>query len=349
MTAQMTPTEMQVAQRLHHAGLPRPAATLAVAMVTREHSRPENELIHIVRQYQWLESPQEARDAVADLKRREWLVERSSYGTMLLQQHAYLRKKIADFLGDDSVKELLKSIRSTVDPYVSIIGSMSDDFVYTSYLDLLASAGSEICLPMLSTSPQLGSADVLKQRAKSGVHVRILLGSPTVVATLRGNGMKKTAEDAIRGWSEHAKGVPNIEVRVAHEVTDTYIATCLLIDGRTLRFDVYDPHKQRSLQGTLVQFDATAGLDLNICRIFASYFNEAWDRARPVGLFSSVWWWIKRYWNFWVGLAFCMAAFSTSNAVVQGIFVSISAGLWANGILNAFNDLAKWVRSLFRR
>jgi predicted transcriptional regulator len=82
VTAALTQQEISIAERLCSNGLARATASLAVVMATREHSRPESELVDIVRQYQWLEPPEAAREAVLQLKQRQWLVERSSYVTV---------------------------------------------------------------------------------------------------------------------------------------------------------------------------------------------------------------------------------------------------------------------------
>lgn len=349
MSASLTKEETEIAERLVNAGFARPAAALAVVMVTREHSRPESELVDIVRQYQWLDSPVEAHDAISDLKRRGWLKEQGMYGITILRQHEHLRKKIADELNDTSVRDALTKLRSAVDPYVKNLGSMNEGEVYSSYLDLLRSAQSEICLPMLATSPNLKSVDILKERAEKGVRVRILLAAPRLVGQLRGEVMQTTAKDAIQGWSAHAKGLPQMELRIMHVLPDTYIATCMLIDGTLLRFDVYDPHKQRSLQGIMIEFHSPNGLDLNITRMFRSHFDEAWRRARPIGTFKAGLWYLKFFWNFAVGGVFWIVAAVTAGTIGSQICISVSAGFLVNGLIefraSIINTLKGWLRS----
>src|SRR3954469_15330830 len=98
MQAQLTQEELELAKDLATKGIPLPAATLAIALITREHSRPEQELLHIVRQYQGLEEPRIAAEAVSDLKRRGWLQEFQTYGVTLLRQEPELLKTVADKL-----------------------------------------------------------------------------------------------------------------------------------------------------------------------------------------------------------------------------------------------------------
>ena len=334
---------MRHLNRLVDNGLSRGAAALAVVMTTREHSRPESELIDIVRQYQWLESPKDAKDAIRHLKGNGWLTEVISYGTTLVQANK-LRTKIADTLGDESVKDALKQIRNVVDPYVSFLGSMNDEDVYLSYLRLLETAHSEICLPMLATTPNLESVPILKERASKGVKVRILLAAPNIVVQLRGETMRETAKQAILGWTAHAASCQNIEVRVTHALLDTYLSTCMLIDGALLRFDVYDPHEQRSLQGEMIEFRSPEGLDLNIIRMFRFWFDSAWTNATPVGLVLQIGWYLQRFWNWWVGGAFLLAALFIKNSAVQGICCSLSAGFFLNGIV----EMKDKIREIFK-
>ena len=64
MSGSLTPEELAIVDGLRHEGISNGSAALAVAMVTREHSRPENELRDIIRQYQHLESAAAASDAI---------------------------------------------------------------------------------------------------------------------------------------------------------------------------------------------------------------------------------------------------------------------------------------------
>ena len=84
-------------------GIPLPAATLAIVLITREHSRPESELLHIVRQYQGLEEPWAAAEAVADLKRRGWLEGFQTYGVTLLRQDPEPLKMVAKELHESGI------------------------------------------------------------------------------------------------------------------------------------------------------------------------------------------------------------------------------------------------------
>lgn len=345
MGGSLTQDELAIVDNLRHKGVPNGSAALAVAMVTREHSRPANELGDIIRQYQHLESPAASSEAIADLRRRNWLTEESSYGVGLLQQASDLKHQLALLLNDPGIEERLSMLRAVHDPYVRIVGQMNDKVVYTTYLDLLRGAHSEICLPMMATTPTLSSVAVLKERAERGVRVKVVLGAPSVVGRMRGEAMRSTAVDAIAGWRAHAKGRRTFEVRIARKEVDLQLATCMLIDGRILRFDVYDAWHQRSLQGVMLEATSPAGLELNLIALFKEQFNQAWQRAQPVGFPLAVWW-VKREARWAAAAAMVLATLMLRDS---GAGLAIVGSMAATQIMNALASSRRDIVAFFRR
>ena len=145
--------ELRIAKTLELSGLERCAAILAVVMVTRAHARPEAELVEIIRQYPGLESPEDAKRAVDKLKSRGWLISTTSYGSQLTQQAPDLRAQIGKEIGDPLIADHLLGMRASLEPFVSVVGPMSDERVYATFMDLMRNAQQEICLPMLATQP----------------------------------------------------------------------------------------------------------------------------------------------------------------------------------------------------
>jgi hypothetical protein len=341
----LTPEELAIVDALRHEGIPAGSAALAVAMVTREHSRPESELRDIIRQYQHLESAAAASDAVGDLRRRKWLTEEISYGLSLVRQAPDLKQQLATLLKDPGVDWHLSMLRAVHDPYVRVVGQMNDNVVYTSYLDLLRGARSEICLPMMATTPTLSSVAILKERAEKGVRVKVLLGAPSVVARMRGETMRSTAVDAIAGWRAHAQGRRTFEVRIAHKEADLQLATCMLIDGRVLRFDVYDPWHQRSLQGVMLEATSPAGMTLNLITLFKEQFNEAWRRAQPAGYPWAVWL-VKREARWAAAVLMVVATFLFRESVVG---LAIVGSMAATQVMNALASSRRDIATFFRQ
>jgi hypothetical protein len=349
MSAALTPEEIDIVERLTHSGIHRRPATLAVAMVTREHARPEAELVDIVRQYQGLEDRENAIEAICTLKATGWLVEAVAYGTTLLRQAPDLRKQIAVKLGDKSLERTLGSLRSANDPLVAIVGSMTDENAYSTFLERLRGAHSEVCLPMLATTPKLQAADIIKERAAAGVKVRVLLASTDVVCKLRGNTMAKASKDSIKGWKDHAKQNSNIEVRISSQPSDMRLASCALIDNDVLRFDIYDPQMQRSLQGTLIEVTSGKGRKLNIISMFQDTFEDAWNRATPSGILGRFGQLFFMHWQWWLFAMFGLGAFATtSHLVVVAILGSASASFLTNAIVTDWPILITAIRRALR-
>ena len=345
MSAALTSEELDVVEKLTNSGIARAAATVAVAMVTREHARPEAELIDIVRQYQGLEHREHAVAAISTLKEKGWLVETDAYGITLLRQATDLRKQIADTLGNKSIERALSKLRSVNDSMVTIIGSMTDGYAYTSFLECLRRAHKEVCLPMMATTPKLQAADVIKERATAGVKIRVLLASTDVVCKLRGNSMATASADSIAGWKRHAEHNSNIEVRVTRDPSDMHLASCLIIDDKLLRVDIYAPKSQRSLQGTLIEVTSGEARQLNIVSIFKDAFDDAWSRATPSSKLVRSWHLFRDNWQWWMFALFAAGSFATkSSTILSAILGSASASFLANAIVGSWPKLTSTIR-----
>jgi hypothetical protein len=321
--------------RLSHNGLSRGAATLAVVLATRQHARPERELLDIVLQYPGLENLAVAEGALHELRTLGWVVNRETENASLTSQAPDLRRQIAERLRDGQVAEDLAALRANLDPVAArVVGPMNDEHVYSTYLELLHSAQTEIYLPMLVTSTRLSSVDILRERAQAGVRVKILVGAPHIVASIRGPTMRTTAEERIREWVRNFAGLPAAEVRVSHAIEDMWLASCMAIDRRTVRLDIYDPEVQRSLQGIMLEFANPSGLNLNLVRVFVELFEQAWQRARPVSASGRFLWRWRRAWKVWIGLIF--AGLALLPIPVRGwleLMIGIASALLATALI----------------
>jgi hypothetical protein len=328
--------ENEYAHQLVRTGLSREAATLAVVLVTRAHARPEPELIDIMAQYPGLEDVATVRSALRELRAINWVTETNSYGHVLTHQAPKLRELIATRIGDEQAADRLSQLRSSLEESIRIVGPMNDEFVYSSYIELLRSAQSDIFLPMLATSAQLSSVPIIRERAEAGVSVRALLGSPKVVSELRGGTMTKIAKRRIAEWSRNLAGLPNASVRVSHSVDDMRFASSMAIDGRLVRVDIYDPRRQRSLEGVMMEIESPAGLQLNLASHMLDVLDQAWDRARPLGFWRTSVWWAGRGWKIWAGLLFFGVALLPVG--ITGwfeLFIGVASALLATAIAEA--------------
>jgi hypothetical protein len=316
-------------------------------MATRQHARPERELLDIVLQYPGLEHRPNADAALRELRALGWVVNQDSESLTLTLQAPDLRARIGDRLHDTEVPDKLATLRANLEPNAArVLGPMSDGTVYSSYLDLLRGAQNEICLPMLVTSSRLASVDILRERAEAGVRIRILVGAPPVVASMRGETMRAIAADRIREWVRNLGDLQTVEIRISHRVEDMWLGSCMAIDGRVVRIDVYDPDQQRSLQGIMLELANPQGLDLNLVRIFVELFRNAWDRAKPVTWPGRIAWRLRASWKLWLGLLFAVLAFVPTG--FQG-WIELTAGIASAFLSTAFIEYAAVAKTRRRR
>jgi hypothetical protein len=314
-------------------------------MATRAHARPEDELVEIIRQYPGLEDSGVARRAIRDLLKRQWLQTSNSYELELTHQAPDLREKIEDAIARPGTAERLQRMRSSLEPFVKIIGPMKDEVVYSSFLELLSAAQQRICLPMLATTPYDETVKILKGRAEAGVEIQLLLGTPSLVAKWRGETMRKISSERLARWREIFEKYDNVTIRVSHHPEDMAIATCVGVDNSIARLDVYDPYSQRSLEGVMIEIASPQGMSLNVVRIFYDLFDNAWGRAHGAG---SIWWtaWLlRRWWKIEMGIVILAASFIP---VPIGHWPDIMIGLGVGILAPSLVDEVPRFRTAFR-
>ena len=350
MAAALDRGEIAMAQALQAHGFSRSSAVLAVVMATRAHARPQSELVEIVRQYQGLESAAEARLAIDDLLQRNWVQTSNSYGTTLTHQAPNLRELIATELRDDRVADQLLAMRANLEPHVRMLGAMKDENVYHTFMELLRSAQQEICLPMLATTPYDETVRILRERAEAGVRVRILLAVPEIVAKWRGEPMRAIAKERIDQWVKTFRDRRSVEVRVCDSQEDMEIATCVAVDNSVVRFDIYDPYTQRSLEGVMVEVISPQGIVPNVVRLFQRIFDDAWQRSISTHRLARTWRFLARWWKLWLTfIAFAISGIPTGLSHWTEILIGIGCGIGAPFILEeaprAYKVVQKWQAS----
>lgn len=325
----------------------RPAAMLAVVMATRGYDRPERDLAEIVRHYPGLESVAEARLAIQDLLHRKWLTQTVIHGVAVTGRVSHLAQLIATHLGDQSVADRLLAIRVTLEPYIKVLGPMENSSIFHSYLDLLRSARSEICLPMLVTPPYDETVRALRERAEAGVRIRILLAAPTLAVKWRSETMRSISRERITAWVREFHNHPTVEIRLSRTAEDMELATCFSVDGEIVRFDIYDPYRQRSLEGVMIEVAAPQGMLPNFVRIFLRLFEEAWSNSAQVSLPARFLWSLRKQWKAWLAVTFLFCAFIPASIphwseILIGISCGIVAPLLVEGIPRMKKVVRKW-------
>ncbi|WP_367127930.1 hypothetical protein [Saccharothrix sp. HUAS TT1] len=341
--------EIALAERLISAGLDQPQAVLAVAMCTRGHARPEREVVDLVRQYPGLSTPGVAEAALAALRRRGWVVEREVKDTMVLcSASPDLPVQSAEFVGDPAFAEAMRQSRSVNQPEVRILGHMHDPGVYETFGPRIRTATHEILLPMINTTPNLAQVADLQSVARSGVSVRVLLAAPKLAARIRGNVSLAESKGRIEGWVRNSDGYDNFEVRVTNRASDLWAASSMYLDGRLLRFDVFDPVSQRTTQGVMVEVVADGVT--NLALIFKAMFDEAWQRSRRPGFTGALTAITRVIWlPVIAALAFGVALLLASPSSVPVAFTGgVLAGLISNYLPRVPEAVSRVVERLRR-
>ena len=169
---------------------------------------------------------------------------------------------------------------------------------------------------------------ILQERAKAGVRVRIILGSPALVARWRGEPMRRAAEQRIEEWLWKFKHLRTVQIRIARSLPDLEIASCASFDRRVVRLDIYDPYNQRSLEGVMVEVVSPPGMSLNLSRVFQRVFDSVWERAYSAGRFAKLRWIFRRWWKFWLGLTILALGFvPIPLSAWPAVMIGISVGL----------------------
>jgi hypothetical protein len=330
----LSPAETRLLDALNQKGFDRASATVTAVMASRGITRPKDELVDILRQEPGLENREATQNAVDNLLGREWLRSEVSYKLLVVREAPDLKAKITALLGSAEAVEALSSASVSAAPWLTILGPMTDEHVYQTFLDSIKTAQKEIRLPMLATTPSLTAAPLLKERAKVGVKIRILLGSEDVVAKCRGDANRSTARDAIKGWTEHCRADRNMELRLFTRERDAMIASCMSVDGKTTRWDIYDVKKQRSLQGVMLEVQTPVGLEINLARAFEERFDDAWAHGRPLGRLRIAWWHIRRRWEFVAtGIAILLLWVTSGVPLAATFLIGIASALGAAGII----------------
>lgn len=284
----LTSEEVHLARTLISAGLKDADAYAAIAMYTRAHSRPEEEIIDIMSLYAGLSGHNTAQKALAELRRKNWIIESSPHQSskVHLVAHSDFPKIVAEFLNDPKFEYEVQRARRGNAPKIEIIGQMNDPIVYQTFGPKINEATNEILLPMINTTPNLAQVQELQNAARNGVKVKILLATPKLVGLIRGNAAKSIAKQKIDGWIKHAKGIDNFQVKITGRASDLWLASSALIDGRTVRLDIYDPISQRSTQGIMLEIISDS--ESNIALVFKKLFNESWNGAHEPGCYGKI-------------------------------------------------------------
>ncbi len=144
-----------ISEQTRSEGLPLPAATLAIALITRSIRVRARALAH--------RSAVSGTGRAEDGHRGRARFEAKALARRIskLRGHApaatpRLAQAGSNQIRENGTAEKLRNLRAAGNPYVSILGSMNDSDGYTSYLKLLQGAHSDIRLQCSRRRPKWG-------------------------------------------------------------------------------------------------------------------------------------------------------------------------------------------------
>jgi hypothetical protein len=343
----LSPAEQDVISTLTRRGMAVIDATTLVLMVARSLARSRAQLVDVVLTgYPGLEDGGETDAAVGRLLTEGWLVEWPTAGVILCTAAPEVVGRISEYTDDPSIGERLMEARARLDPSVRLLGLINSDEKRVAFVGALRFAQREVRLPFLATPATIEPVGDLESRARQGVRLRILLASPDVVATLRGESQRQRGHDSVEGWTALARNWPNTEVRVAQKPVDMLMAASCSFDESRAQLAVYDIWKQRSQESTVLEVHRS-GFSPNLITLFNEQFDAAWHRSRPTGRTQRALWWVNRLgWEIVLLVSATLTALFFVSVPVLG---NIAGGVAATALVTVMTRYRTLVGGLFRR
>ena len=252
-------------------------ARIMTAMVSRRYAREFPKLVDVLSGHVGLEDTIAINSGLQGLLSREILTQ-TPYSTRILTSISPNYDERLRELNHQKSADALKPLQESPIPRFASLGPMTDPRVLQTFRDAVSGAQRIIRIAFFTSLADIEGIDDLHNRAQAGVIIRILLGSPRVMDTLRGHSHRQRAIRAINSWTAKTRNWPNTEVRLANRPQDIECGSSLSVDGRLLRFDVHEPLAERSLMGEMLLVQEAGG---NLIRMFDTNFDSAWNRAVP--------------------------------------------------------------------
>lgn len=285
--ANYSQNQINIIDSIIKAGLYKGAITrVLVIMATNNYYRTICDLAGILCEYPGMPSQEELIPLIQECIDKGYLVEEQVLdSTYVYIDNDGLSRLLQEY--PIHIQQMImtgrKAYRDSV--CVEVLGLLSGEvlkgnpqgYINTSFLQRLEDARSEIYLPMLNTSPSDKVISILKKKAKEGVKIYILLADyETVTKKIRSG-----KPDMTPNWVEQLKNIDNILIRKYYHIEDSIIYSSLVVDKTLCRICVFDPIKEKSSNGTMIEVCKT-NYDLNLVNIIVDTFNSIWIESVPV-------------------------------------------------------------------
>lgn len=326
---------------------------LLVLMSTNNYIRTDKDLANILSEYPGMPSREKLLNCIHDCEREGFLKKTIINNGINSQCYYYQDSECMSRYLNTLPEEIQVKINVCRTTYqdsecVTVLGLLSGGgmkgYINSSFNLRMKEARSEILLPMLNTAPNEVIIEILKERAKAGVKVKILLPDFNKVVKK----IRHAKEDATQGWITQLQDIENIEIRIYSRVEDASIYSSLIVDRKICRICVFDSEREKSSNGTLIEV-AKNGYNLNIVEMMINRFYEIWLNSRCID--ESIFKHYIKSKNTWllIGFFICIFLYVLTNDLIQEVVLNIAMTLGGIFIGLIYQDGVKIVTNIYKK
>ena len=271
------------------------AADILGVLVVRPMVRPLPEMADYLRRFHGLQSNDTQKDlqelvtyGLLVVKRQERGVEHYGLASDWLTKTANAAQL--------NVQELERLVRDAVDEirttwsFADLGQVAGNPDQYATWLREIRAARSDVLVWIMSGAyPQLLEA-IEQASQQNAVPVKVLLGAPSAVSSLRGPAEGKRAEESAQAWSKLTTKTSTVQVRQVTNVADLFGSGSSLIDRTFWRFTVYDSEFEHGSDGVMIELSSSSPRNnLNLIVSYETMFFDAWRRGLPLPMGGGQW------------------------------------------------------------
>ena len=324
---------------------------LLVLMSTNNYARTKEDLAGILCGYPGLSDREELLKLIDLCLSEGYLTNNRIFGTLYCLQDKECLEKFLSELPEDLRNRILNcrkqydsSIRVRVDGLLS--GGGKQGYINAEFKELLQDAQSEILLPMFNTSASSEVLKILKNKAKAGVQIRILLADYDKVVSKYRPGKQSTIEE----WAKPLNNLKNIEIRIFTRLEDGDIYSSVVVDRKICKICVFDVQKEVSSKGTLITCVQEPGENINIIKLIIERFWDIWAKSYPVNV-NKKWYFFIRYriWQLLVACGCCFFYLKSSNDLFKELSIFIGTAVGTKFFSFIWVDLNTFLKDIIRK
>ncbi len=300
MQIYITPEQKKLIDRINQCGIKLERANVAIYLYFNRIIKPKDELAHILTHHdQSLDTVCEAID---------WMLEKDLAREVRSESLNANCIKINDALPDimekltncgGLAKDLRKKYDSSTPPVIvdpkGTVGRREGN--YEEMISHIKMAKKSIKYAVLTTPPNPVTVKPLINAANKGVTVQVLVACDKLTRSIKGK------RSTVAEWKREMHGIKNATVKVFSDPQGVELCSSIIIDNKTLRLDIYDYRRNRSLDGFLIEVSNRDGEHLNIIDWTIKKFDHIWSKSYksiPNQVISCI------FSPFWISFATCV-------------------------------------------